>query len=79
MHEAAADSDLNLVAFFNFDIDALLSELVDALGLPEEQDLHVVALWVLVDEGGEGDVDAVHLLRNIDRLLARPQILNNFV
>lgn len=41
-----ANVDLVLVNFYN---DSLSAELVDALGLTHEQDLQLLAIWVVVD------------------------------
>ena len=68
MHEAAADSDLDLIALFNFDVNALLAKLVDTLGFSEEENLDAISLWVLVDVVGEVGVDSVHFVTNHDGL-----------
>lgn len=68
MHEATTNSDKNLVAFLDLDIDSFLSELVDALALPEEHDLEFRSLWVTIQIASEGFVYFVILMPNIYRL-----------
>ena len=48
-HEAAADSDLDVVGFVDLEKNTTLAELVDALRLPEEEYLHPLLLRVLVE------------------------------
>ena len=79
MHETATDPDQQIVALLNLDVDSLLSKLVDAFGLSQEEDLHPLSLRILVDEIGEHLVDIVRLLRDVDCLLFRPQLLNSLV
>lgn len=50
MHKSAADAHLQLISFINFNIDAFFSELVHALRLTQEEDVHFFALRVLVDK-----------------------------
>ena len=54
----ATYSDLNVV-LFDFDGNALGSELVDALALAHEHDLELSSLWVVVDVLCEPLVDIV--------------------
>lgn len=66
---SAADPDKHLASFFNFDVDFLLSELVDAVGLAQEEYLQPIFLWVLVYDIGERLVDLIILLCNIENLV----------
>lgn len=69
MHEAAANSDLDLIALLNFDENALLSELVHAFGLTKEQNLHLLFLWIRVEVIGECLVNLVAAFSDVDRLV----------
>jgi len=59
-----ANVDLVLVNFYN---DSLSAELVDALGLTHEQDLQLLAIWVVVDVLCNLFVNSVILDGDIDR------------
>lgn len=65
VHEATADTDLEVVALLNFDVDTLLTEAVHTLRLSEEQDLHFFSLRVHVDEVGKTLFDDVALFGDI--------------
>ena len=67
-HIAAANAHLNLLSLVDLEVDALLPELVYALGLPEEHDLHLVAFRVRVDVVGQVLVDFVESMSDIDHL-----------
>ena len=69
MHVAAADPNEQIVAFFNFDEDASLSKLVNALRLTKEQDFHVVSLGVLINKSSQRHINVILLLRYVNRLL----------
>ena len=69
MHEAAANSDLDLIALLNFDENTLLAELVHAFGLAKEQNLHLLFLWVRVEVIGEGLINLVAAFSDVDRLI----------
>ena len=66
VHEAASDSHLYLVALFDFDVDTLLPELVDALGLPEEENVHLLFLRVPLNVLGEVHVNLVTFVADVD-------------
>lgn len=68
VHKAATNSDLDLVALLDLHVDALLSELVDAFGLPQEQDLHLLPLWVGVQETRQLLVNLVIVVTDVDVL-----------
>lgn len=76
VHVAATNTYFDSVALLDLDVDALLPELVDALGLTQEQDLDPISLWVLVDVVREHLIDLVHLVPDHDRLLLLHQVLD---
>ena len=65
MHEAASNPDKYLISFFYFDVYLSLSERVHAFRLPQEEYLHPLSLWILVDEISKCSIDFVLLLWNI--------------
>ena len=69
MHESTAHSDLDLITLLYFDEYALLSELVDAFRFSEEQNLHLLFLGIRIEIVGQGLVDLVAALTNVDRLV----------
>lgn len=50
VHESSSNTHKKVVALFNFDVDSLLAELVDTLGLTKEHDFHFLSLRILVKE-----------------------------
>ena len=58
VHEAATHAHFKVVALLNLYVDTLLTELVHALRLSQEQDLHLFPFWVLQSEiiEQEGDI-----------------------
>ena len=69
MHESATNPNLNLVSFFNFNINAFLSELVNAFRLSQEKDVHLLSLWELVDKVSQRYIDIVILFRDVNGLI----------
>lgn len=69
MHVSAANSHLDLVGFVDLHVNPLMTELVNALRLTKEQDVHLLPLRVLVYEVRQGIVDFIVLLRYVDRLV----------
>ena len=69
MHKAAADPHLDLIALLNLDVDALLPELVDALGLAQEEDANVLLLGVRVEVVGESHINLIIALPDINGLI----------
>lgn len=65
VHEAAANSHLQAVAFLDLDIDTFLSKAIDALRLSQEQDLHFFLFRVRVDEVCKCFLDDVALLGDV--------------
>ena len=74
-HKAATNAHLNLVALFDLDVYALLTERVDALGLSQEEDLDSIAFGIRVDVVGKMSVDLVHLVADADMLGAFHDLL----
>ena len=74
-HKAATNAHLNLVALFDLDVYALLTERVDALRLSQEEDLDSVAFGIRVDVVGKMSVDLVHLVADADMLGAFHDLL----
>lgn len=56
-HEATSNFYRDLVALFDPDVNFALSELIDALWLSQEHDLHSLFLVLSVDEGCQGLID----------------------
>lgn len=69
VHESAAHADLNLISFFNFDVHALLTKLVNTFGLPQEKNVHLLSFWVFIDEVSQCNIDIVILLWDVDGLV----------
>ena len=78
MHEAAANANLNLVTFLNFDVDAFLSKLVHALRLSQEQHLDTIALRILINVIRQMTINFIHLMANANGLRALHQLLDVF-
>ena len=74
-HKATTNAHLNLVALFDLDVYALLTERVDALRLSQEEDLDSVAFGIRVDVVGKMSVDLVHLVADADMLGAFHDLL----
>ena len=69
-HVASTDSDLDLVAFFNFDINSLLAKLINTWWLPQEHDFDFVSLRIVIDEPGKMLINLVYIVSNCDDLWA---------
>ena len=66
MHETAANADFDLIFLINFNIDTLLTKLIDAFGHSQEENLHLFTVGVLVDKVTKCYVYRIGLFRNID-------------
>ena len=76
MHEPATDTHLYLIALLYLNVNALLTKLVDALGLSQEQHFEIVAFRVLVDVIRKLKVYFVSLVPDGDRLRSFHQFLH---
>ena len=65
MHVTAANAHLDCIAFLDLEVDAPLPKLINALRLPQEEDLHLVLFRVLLDVVGKLLVNGVILSTNI--------------
>jgi hypothetical protein len=76
VHEATTDTHLDLITFFYFHVDALLSERVDTFRLSQEENLDSVAFRILVDVVSKVSIDLVHLMPDTDMLCAFHELLH---
>lgn len=65
VHVTTANADENLVALLDLDVHSLGPKLVNALRLPQEHDLHLLLLWVRVDECGECLINLVAMFGHV--------------
>lgn len=67
--EAAANFDLDLIAFLNLDIYSSLTKLIDALGLAEEKNFKLLFFRVLIQVLGQAQVDLVSPPWDVDHFV----------
>ena len=75
MHETSTDSHEYLITLFNFDINPLLSKLIDTLGFSQEHDSHLVALRESVKIIRQSFVNFVIFLGDVNCLV----LLKSFI
>ena len=69
VHEAATNSDQDLLTFFNFDINPLLAELVNTLRFTQKCNVHPGPLGVLVYVIRQSFVNLVIFMGYVNRLI----------
>jgi len=69
MHVPSTNSDHDLVTLFDLDENSFLPKLVDAFRLPEEHNIHLFSLWILVDESTQSSINHITLVTNVNSLV----------
>ena len=69
-HVTTTNSYHNLIALLNLNVNPLLAKLVDTFGFSEEEDVHLLSLWIFIDKISKGSIDGIIFLGNINSLIS---------
>ena len=65
MHESSSHSDQNLISFLYFDVNPLLTKLIDAFWFSKEEDFEFFTLWIGIDECSKSLINSIFPLRMV--------------
>ena len=65
MHVSTTNSDQNLITFFTFNVNTLLTKLINALTFSEEHDFHVFSFWVTIQKFAQLLINLIIFMSNI--------------